>query len=158
MVFAYNKNKEGMYICTDNCNFITHNQSTMHYHMKVKHNGTLEHECKECNMKFPQKSQLNLHVKSRHSNDNKPKKEYNCPCCDYKDLRKGNCIIHFTRIHLKDITDKLKTKSTDTTMAAHCSQCSKSFKSMTLYYYHVSSCIRLTDEHPLKNEWTELLA
>ena len=154
MVFVYNKNSDGTYLCND-CEFTTHNQSTMHYHMK-KHVGSLEHECKECEMKFSQKSQLNLHIKSRHSTT--PKKEYTCPCCPYKDHRKGNCVIHFTRIHLKDITDKLKLKPTEANTVAHCSQCSKSFKSMTLYYYHVSSCIRLTDEHPLKNEWTELLA
>jgi len=128
----------------------------MHYHIKVKHTGELEYECADCDMKFSQKSQLNLHIKSRHSK--KPVKEYKCPCCPYTDLRKGNCVIHFTRIHLKDITDKIKLKPTEPNTVAYCSQCSKSFKSMTLYYYHVSSCIRLTDEHPLKNEWTELLA
>jgi len=154
MVFIYTTNSDDNYVCND-CDFTTHNQSTMHYHMK-KHIGGLEHECTECDMKFSQKSQLKLHINSRHSN--KMAKKYNCPCCAYTDLRKGNCVIHFTRIHLKDITDKMKLKPTEPNTVTCCSQCSKSFKSMTLYYYHVSSCIRLTDEHPLKNEWTELLA
>ena len=83
MVFVYNKDSNGIYHCND-CDFTTHNQSTMHYHIKVKHTGELEYECADCDMKFSQKSQLNLHIKSRHSK--KPVKEYKLPVLERSDF------------------------------------------------------------------------
>lgn len=153
MVLIYKKNNNNEYICPD-CNFITSNQSTMHYHLR-NHNGSLNHECKECNMKFLQKSVLDLHIKSKHS-DTIVKKEFTCPCCDYSDLRKGNCVIHFARIHLKDITDKMKVKSVEENMITTCSSCSKNFKNMAGFYYHLSSCIKLEKNHEHYNSWVKI--
>jgi len=105
-------------------------------------------------MKFLQKSVLDLHIKSKHSD--KVKKEFLCPCCDYTDLRKGNCIIHFARIHLKELTDKMKQKSAEPNNVAQCSECSKNFKNMTGYYYHLGSCITLEKTHPQYEAWTKI--
>jgi len=153
MVLIYKKNNNNEYICPD-CKFITTNQSTMHYHLR-NHNGSLNHECSECNMKFLQKSVLELHIKSKH-NDNVVKKDFACPCCDYSDLRKGNCVIHFARIHLKDITDRMKVKSVQENMIVECSECSKNFKNMAGFYYHLSSCIKLSANHKHYASWTKI--
>jgi hypothetical protein len=153
MVFKYNKDSNGNFTCPD-CKFTTINQSTMHYHLR-NHDGSLTHECKHCDMKFLQKSVLELHIVSKHS-DVANKDTYKCPCCTYSDLRKGNCIIHFTRIHLKEITDKLKQKSTQDEVAVECSECNKSFKSMTMFYYHTSKCIKVPENHPHHNSWKTL--
>ena len=145
-----------MFTCTD-CTFTTLNQSTMHYHYR-NHEGTLTHECKECDKKFLQKSVLDLHIQSRHSKEPEIKKEYKCECCSYSDLRKGNLGIHFARIHLKDITDKMKKKSTVPDTVAQCDSCSKSFKSMTLFYYHCASCVRLPETHAHADIWKKIRA
>ena len=155
MVYTYNKNSNGEFVCSECKTFKTLNQSTMHYHIK-NHEGSLNHECDECDMKFLQKSVLNLHKKSKHSEDKK--NEFNCPSCSYNDLRKGNCIIHFARIHLKSITDKMKKKITSPEPVTQCTECSKTFKNMTGFYYHVSDCIKLGDDNPMKNEWKKLIA
>ena len=153
MVFIYKKNNNNEFTCPD-CDFITHNQSTMHYHLR-NHDGTLTHKCSECDMKFLQKSVLELHIKSKHSNE-ATKKEFSCPCCDYSDLRKGNCVIHFARIHLKELTDKMKRKSTEPNMVAECSECSKNFKNTTSYYYHLGSCIKLEKTHESYEAWSKI--
>ena len=139
-------------MCTD-CDFTTHNQSTMHYHMR-NHTGSLTHECSECTMKFLQKSILELHMKSKHNKNTK--KEFTCPCCDYSDLRKGNCLIHFARIHLKTLTDTMKSKSEMDGMVVECSECSKNFKNMTGFYYHLGSCIKLPPNHEHYAAWTKI--
>jgi len=155
MVFVYTKNESGEFVCKD-CKFTTMNQSTMHYHFR-NHDGTLTHECPECDKKFLQKSVLDLHILSKHSEE-KPKKEFSCPCCTYSDLRKGNLAIHFARIHLKDITDKMKTKSAVPDTVTQCESCSKSFKSMTLFYYHCAACVRLPEKHAHAETWKKLKA
>ena len=54
MVFVYSKNADGEFICKD-CTFKTHNQSTMHYHLK-NHDGDNKYECEDCMMTFLQTS------------------------------------------------------------------------------------------------------
>jgi len=151
MVFIYTKNTAGHFTCRD-CVFTTPNQSTMHYHLR-NHDGTLTHECKHCDMKFLQKSILDLHIKSRHETT---KNTFSCPCCDYTDLRKGNCVIHFARIHLKKDTDALKGKPTLPATVAQCTKCTKSFKNMTGFYYHVSNCVQIEKSHPLSEQWKKV--
>jgi len=153
MVFVYSKNADGEFICKD-CTFKTHNQSTMHYHLK-NHDGDNKYECEDCMMTFLQKSVLNLHIQAHHSEEKQH--EFECPCCGYSDLRKGNCRIHFARIHLKDLTNNMKGKPTLDNTIVKCNECDKSFKSMSMYYYHVSSCIRLSEDHPLAEKWASLL-
>ena len=152
MVFIYKKNSNNNFICPD-CPFTAHNQSTMHYHMR-NHDGTLTHECPDCDMKFLQKCVLDLHIKSKHTTATK--KEFSCPCCTYTDLRKGNCLIHFARIHLKELTDKMKLKAKESSMVAECSECSKNFKNMTGFYYHLGSCVKLPTTHEHYGAWAKI--
>ena len=152
MVFIYTKNTAGHFTCRD-CVFTTPNQSTMHYHLR-NHDGTLTHECKHCDMKFLQKSILDLHIKSRHETT---KNTFSCPCCDYTDLRKGNCVIHFARIHLKALTDKMKKKSAVEGQVVECTECSKGFKNMTGFYYHLGSCVKLDKNHESFEAWTKMV-
>lgn len=149
---SYQKNSNGHYVCHE-CTFTSRIQSTMHYHLK-KHMGDLPFNCQHCDAKFAQKSLLDLHIASKH--DEKSEKQvYKCPCnnCDYKDIRKGNRLIHFVRVHLKDIVSKLRTKSYIEGCVTTCGSCQKDFKNMTQFYYHASNCVSLSDNHPLWNNW-----
>jgi hypothetical protein len=147
MVYQYQKNTAGDYLCT-HCDFTAKNQSTMHYHLK-KHEGCLPHPCKHCDARFVQKGLLDMHIKSRHPETLEKKEMFKCPCnnCDYEDLRKGNRLIHFVRIHMKDLSDALKTKSEGNATA--CKYCNKTFKSMTQFYYHAASCIKPDSNHSM---------
>jgi hypothetical protein len=158
MVFAYSKNAEGHFIC-QHCDYTAKNQSTMHYHLK-KHDGALPHPCKHCGARFLQKGLLDLHIRSRHSETLEKKDTYKCPCsgCSYEDIRKGNCLIHFVRVHMKELTEKLKTKATESEMIASCSKCSKNFKSMTQFYYHASQCVEVPEKHECYLNWKSLKA
>jgi hypothetical protein len=158
MVLAYHKNESGEFLC-QHCQYTAHNQSTMHYHLK-KHEGALPHSCKHCDARFLQKSLLDMHIKSRHSETLEHKETFKCPCngCAYEDLRKGNRLIHFVRVHLKDLTDSLKCKPTDESCIASCKVCSQNFKSLTQFYYHASKCVSPTTEHTLHKEWNQLVS
>ena len=182
MSLKYQKNAEGHFICS-HCPYTAKNQSTMHYHLK-KHDGALPHACKHCNQKFLQKSLLDLHTSARHPNacghcNHKEfeykaqldthivtthtnvvakdvKEKFKCPCnsCGYEDLRKGNRLIHFIRVHLKEYTDSLKVKSVEPNCITSCKSCKKSFKSMTQFYYHASNCVIPPQEnHALYKDW-----
>lgn len=155
MVIVYKKNSNNDFTCPD-CEFTTHNQSTMHYHLR-NHNGVLTHKCPDCDMKFLQKSVLALHIKSKHEDSNQ-KKTFICPCCNYSDLRKGNCVIHFARIHLKLLTDKMKKKSAVEGQVVECTECSKGFKNMTGFYYHLGNCVKLDKEHESFEAWTKMVS
>ena len=158
MVLEYQKDDDGTYIC-QHCQFTARHQSTMHYHLK-KHEGALPHACKVCDARFLQKSLLDMHTKSRHPETLESKETFKCPCkgCEYEDIRKGNRLIHFTRVHLRELTESLKCKSTDETCITGCKTCQKNFKSLTQFYYHVSKCVRPTPEHPQYASWSELVA
>jgi len=127
----------------------------MHYHLR-NHNGNLSHECPDCDMKFLQKSVLELHIRSKHKSGDE-KKAFVCPCCDYSDLRKGNCLIHFARIHLKSLTDKMKKKSNVEGQVVSCTECSKGFKNMTGFYYHLGTCVNLPQNNEYSESWSKLV-
>ncbi len=158
MVLKYIKNANGDFTCP-HCEFTATHQSTMHYHLK-KHDGALPHACKHCDMRFLQKSLLDLHVKSRHTETLEKKDMFKCPCsgCGYEDIRKGNRLIHFVRIHLKKLVDGLKTKSTTEGCVASCTECNQSFKSLTQFYYHAASCVKPAQDHPMFNDWMTVRA
>ena len=160
MVFEYTKNEQGEYICP-HCNYTAKHQSTMHYHLK-KHEGALPHACSHCKMRFVQKSLLDLHIKARHPQATEKKEYVECPVpnCGYKDIRKANCVIHFARIHLREIVDKLKGKPSNKEEKAVCvcTKCDKSFKSATHYYYHAATCISLAPVHPMADMWQQVKA
>jgi hypothetical protein len=158
MVLEYFKNASGEFLC-QHCQFTARNQSTMHYHLK-KHEGALPHPCKHCDARFLQKSLLDMHIKSRHSETLEEKLTFKCPCegCVYEDIRKGNRLIHFVRVHLKDLTDSLKCNPTDDSHAASCKACQQTFKSLTQFYYHASKCVAPSKAHPMYTVWNQLKA
>jgi len=158
MSLKYQKNVSGDFICS-HCDYTARIQSTMHYHLK-KHEGALPHSCKHCNQKFLQKGLLELHISARHQETLTEKKEkFQCPCdtCKYEDIRKGNCLIHFVRVHYKELTEAIKRKSKVEGMCAECDSCKKTFKSMTQFYYHASSCIKPPENTILYTQWRSLL-
>ena len=153
MNLKYNKTESGEYIC-HHCQFTAKNQSTMHYHLK-KHEGPLPHPCKHCSARFMQKSLLELHIRSRHSETLEKKDTFKCPCgeCDYEDIRKGNRNIHFIRIHLRDILDKLNDTPTEPNCMIACKECKHNFKSMTQFFYHAIDCVKVSPDHIHYDEW-----
>lgn len=156
-ITKYQKNEQGQFICT-HCDYTARIQSTMHYHLK-KHEGALPHACKHCNQKFLQKGLLDLHISARHKETLTEKQETFQCCfkgCEYNDIRKGNRLIHYIRVHLKKFTDSLREKSQEEKCVSKCKSCQTSFKSMTQFYYHASNCINLSEDHALYNEWIEI--
>lgn len=178
MASKYKKNANGEFTCS-HCVFVAKNQSTMHYHLK-KHEGALPYACNHCNQKFLQKGLLDLHIYSKHPNACTqcnvqeftekaqlekhimmvhdpivPKEKYKCPCegCEYEDIRKGNCRTHFIRVHLRTFTEAIQQKTNEKGCVTGCNSCNKTFKSMTLFYYHASSCVNLPETHELYSNW-----
>ena len=162
-MFKYTKNEQGVFICPD-CPYTSRNQPTMHYHLKNTHANIRDHVCSYCKIDFSQKALLDLHITARHSDKLKPSelkdKMFTCPCngCDYKDVRKGNRLIHFLRVHLKELVNKLYVDTKETGFVAKCNCCEKDFKSMTQFYYHAGQCVKLPSSHILNNEWISIRA
>jgi len=157
MTTPYKKNEEDRYICS-HCPYTARIQSTMHYHLK-KHQGALPHACKHCSQKFLQKSLLDLHISARHKEvlQTQEQNKFKCPCCSYEDIRKGNRMIHFLRVHLKDCTNTLKIPIKDATpYVASCKGCTNQFKSMTQFYYHASSCVTPNETHKYYKDWKSI--
>jgi hypothetical protein len=106
---------------------------------------------------------LDLHSSVHHKDATRVKQEkFKCPCCSYEDFRKGNRMIHFLRVHLKDCTDSLKEKPSkelkESQYTTSCKGCSKPFKSMTQFYYHASACVSPLESHPNYKVWLTLKA
>ena len=158
MVNEYIKNAEGQFICP-HCDYTARIRSTMFYHLK-KHEGALPYPCKHCDARFLQNALLDMHVKSRHADKLENRETFKCPCsgCEYEDIRKGNRLIHFLRIHLKDFTNSLKGKSLEEETVVSCNECNRSFKSMTLFYYHASKCVKLEKSHEHYGTWNSIKA
>jgi hypothetical protein len=153
MVVKYIKNNDGQFVCP-HCEFIAKHQSTMHYHLK-NHEGALPHPCKHCKARFLQKSLLDLHIRSRHSETLEKKETFKCPCdgCSYEDIRKGNRLIHFLRVHFTKFVESLKDKVNTADGSITCKKCSKSFKSNTQFIYHSNTCIEPEETHVYYNNW-----
>jgi KRAB domain-containing zinc finger protein len=134
--FEYFKNKEGDYVCKF-CDKTTAKQSTMHMHYKAKHSGELPFVCDICDRRFSQKQILDLHTRARHV-DNDQVEKYQCPCCDFESQSFANRIIHFTRKHCRDYLDDMKD---GTGNEITCTECQKTFKSSTAFYYHAGKCL-----------------
>ena len=156
MTFKYVKNTEGHFVC-HHCQFTAKNQSTMHYHL-AGHDNVLPHKCKHCEQRFPQKSVLDIHLKLKHAETLDTKETFKCPCngCEYEDIRKGNRLIHFIRVHLKDVVGKLKAKTSVEDCVCACSACDKSFKSSTMFFYHAHACVNPPSTHTHYNEWMSM--
>lgn len=162
MTFKYIKNAEGQFVC-NHCQFTAKNQSTMHYHL-AGHDNVLPHKCKHCDQRFPQKSVLDIHLKLKHAETLEKKETFKCPCngCNYEDIRKGNRLIHFIRVHLKEVVGKLKvtakasTENPNEDYVCSCSSCDKSFKSNTMFFYHAHTCVNLSSTHKHYDDWVAM--
>ena len=155
MVFQYIKNADNHFVCPY-CNVVKKNQNTMYYHMK-KHEGSLPHTCKHCSKKFLHKNMLDLHITARHPETTKEKEVFACPvdCCAYESLTKANRIIHFMRVHCKDLSNEKKVDSPGSKLS--CKQCIKEFNNSTSYYYHAAKCFPPAESHAFHTHFTEIL-
>lgn len=151
MPLKYIRNENGDYVCPHpGCGFTKRNQSSMHYHMK-KHIEQLDHICKICKKQFLQKQTLDLHIRSKHPEHDKTEasndKKFICPIndCEFSALTKGNCIVHFIRVHCQDEAYAIMHKNSETKMM-ECQQCGDEFGSSSAFMYHVKGCLRLDND------------
>ena len=156
--FKYTKNDAGAFICP-HCPYTNANQSSMHYHLKA-HLDVKDYKCEHCDQKYPQKQLLELHMLRRHADkpdvEQLKKKVFKCPCCDYKDIQKSNRLIHFLRVHMKPLVQKLIQPSKEEGCVAKCSECNRDCKSMTQFYYHAASCVKVEPGHTMAVSWKEI--
>jgi len=157
---VYKRDENGHLLC-ERCGFKPKstprhphgNPSTMHYHMK-KHTNDFPYVCSICKSGFPQKINLQNHIKARHPNTSQEKekqKMFHCPFqnCSFESVTKGNCLIHCARRHYNEIIDDHHQMiSQDSSKLVHCTCCMKSFKSPTSYYYHALKCLSTFDMIP----------
>lgn len=149
----YIRNADGNFVCPT-CNIVKKNQSTMHYHMK-KHTNKTPFECRFCKKGFLQRTAMDLHIRSRHSDMPTPSDKssaestrcFTCPFdgCDITSLTKGNLRTHCMRTHFQEESDHLCIEE-DGVNEVQCIECEKSFKSKTAFYYHCHGCISLDDD------------
>ncbi len=122
------------------------NPSTMYYHMK-KHTNDFPYVCSICKSGFPQKINLQNHIKVRHPNTTQEKEKekiFRCPFanCSFQSATKGNCVMHCARRHYSEILDEYhQTIKQENTKLIHCSCCMKNFKSAPSYYHHSLKCL-----------------
>lgn len=138
MTLKYTKNDEGLFVCPD-CGVTKKNQNTMHYHMK-KHEEQLTHTCKDCKKGFLQKQTLDLHIRSKHPERKETCKKFNCTYdnCEFAALTKGNCIIHYIRVHFQDEIDAIMVKDGK---IYTCTHCDTEYSSSCAFYYHCKDCL-----------------
>jgi len=144
MPYTYQKNENNNYFCLS-CKFTSPNQNTMHYHYKT-HSEKKEHTCSKCDKNFTSKRALTLHCTSKHGT---PKEVYECSQCDFENLTKGNCRIHYVRIHCKSQVSKILTQDEN---GYTCSECKNSFNGATSYYYHAFECLKLENTQYCKKK------
>ena len=143
MTFTYIKNEDGAFVCPD-CGIVKKKQNTMHYHMKT-HEEKPNHVCKICKKGFLQKQTLDLHMRSKHS-DKTDDKKFKCTHdnCEFTALTKGNCVIHFLRVHYQDEINNIMIKNGK---RIECNECKKEFNSSCSFYYHCKDCIQFDDDN-----------
>jgi uncharacterized Zn-finger protein len=137
MVYKYQKNTAGHYVCP-HCEETREKQNTMHYHYKT-HDEKKGHTCTKCAKDFISKQALERHIESKHE---KPKNVYTCKKCEFESGLKGNCQIHYIRMHCKKEVGKYLEETDDGFL---CKCCDKSFKSSTSYYYHAFDCLKIEE-------------
>jgi hypothetical protein len=150
----YIRNADGHFVCPT-CNVVKQNQSTMHYHMR-KHTNKTPFECRFCNKGFLQRTAMDLHIRSRHSDmltegtsksSSHTARSFICPFegCKVKSLTRGNLRTHCMRSHFQEESDYICIEDDDSN-EFQCIECEKSFKSKTAFYYHCHGCISLDDD------------
>ena len=146
MTLKYTKNDQGEFVCPD-CGVTKKNQNTMHYHMK-KHEEQLAHICKDCKKGFLQKQTLDLHIRSKHPGK-EPDKKFNCTFdnCEFTAITKGNCVIHYLRVHYQDEINNIMVKDGN---VFYCNECNEEFNSSCAFYYHCKGCIEFEKDDKYK--------
>ena len=149
MVFQYEKNNDGHYVCTV-CSVVKEKQNTMHYHMK-KHDGKQSYECDSCDKKFYQKYALDDHVKLNHSTE--PIETMECPFdnCKHTFIKKEHCRIHIARNHIKAEISKLIEKKKDSKIH-ECLTCKKEFNSYPAILYHVMDHMKQSNDVAIRGK------
>lgn len=159
MPLIYTKNNAGEFVCP-HCGVTKTRQNTMYYHMR-KHETELPHKCTSCPMQFIQRQSLELHIQAKHSASVQiiaPPKTlrealqartevaaitarpiFKCPseCCSFSALSKGNCRIHYFRVHYATDSNSYFDKS-----KTSCTLCLSEFSSSTHFYYHIGPCMK----------------
>jgi len=136
MTYTYQKDANNLYVCMA-CKFTCLNQNTMHYHYKT-HDIKKDHTCTHCAKDFISRQALERHNESKHE---RPKTVYGCKLCKFESGSKGNCQIHYIRMHCK----KEVSKYLDEEEGVNCKLCNKSFNSLTSYYYHAFDCLKIEE-------------
>jgi KRAB domain-containing zinc finger protein len=148
MVFKYQKNDDGHYVCGI-CSEVKEKQNTMHYHLQ-KHEGKMPHACSHCEKRFYQKYALDDHIKLRHST--KPvEANIKCPFdnCTEKFHKKEHARVHIARNHLRDYLNPWILKKKDSKIHT-CGNCNTDFNSYPAILYHVMDHAKNTTDAILK--------
>ena len=148
MVFKYQKNDDGHYVCGI-CSEVKEKQNTMHYHLQ-KHEGKMPHACSHCEKRFYQKYALDDHIKLRHST--KPvEANIKCPFdnCSEKFHKKEHARVHIARNHLRDYLNPWIQKKKDSKIHT-CGNCNTDFNSYPAILYHVMDHAKATTDPILK--------
>jgi hypothetical protein len=141
MPLKYVRNEKGEFVCPT-CGVTKANQNTMHYHMKT-HQDSMPFSCRYCKKGFLQKPALDLHIRSRHSDQTNDKKgNFKCACCDFHAMTKGNLRTHCLRSHFQEEADQLILQE-DGLAELQCVECERFFQSKTAFYYHCLDCIHV---------------
>lgn len=136
----YRKNERGEFVCPT-CGVTMNRQNSMHYHLKT-HQADAMYPCAYCTKSFVQRRSLDLHIRSKHANENR---SFLCPYdgCPFESHTKGNCVIHCLRVHFHDeIAPYLETAATPSSSSSYgCRRCHRHFPSTSAFYYHVKGCL-----------------
>lgn len=139
MTFEYIRTESGEFKCP-HCEFTKKNQSTVHMHIKAKHNGTFKHKCEHCTYECAARQTLENHVISKHPEQVDVVREFACPCngCEFESLTKGGLRSHYLLKHLAKYVSTYFAKSDE---GIQCSHCGTGFNSKPSFIYHLVNCL-----------------
>lgn len=160
MSLTYHRNERGQFVCPT-CGIIKDRQNSMHYHMR-KHQEDQAHSCPYCAKSFLQKQTLDLHLRTKHVEQQAEEAVvpvFSCPFqdCTFRSHTKGNCVIHCLRVHFQEeITPHLQ--QVQERRVYSCLHCQHEFQSTTAFYYHIKNCITFDKTTPKYQLLQQLLA
>jgi hypothetical protein len=144
---TYTKTAEGLYVCPECPTYTAVNQSTMCMHMNKYHDPSREIKCTWCDKIFVEKKTLEDHLSTRagkggHPSLAKATAGFACPFadCTFSSPSKGNCRTHCMRVHAAKETNAILERTKD---SIECKTCTRTFDTMTGFYYHSMGCISL---------------
>jgi hypothetical protein len=140
MTFTYNRTIHGEYQCPY-CDFTKANQSTVHMHIKAKHNGTFKYKCEHCDYATLAKQNLENHIQSKHQHAcEENNKNVKCPHeeCKFTCRTKAQLRSHYLLKHLTNEVNSIMMKKDE---SFTCSCCQDEFKSKPAFIYHCVKCL-----------------